>query len=85
MSELTTEQRIKTLLTREAMVEGDPNAIDDGAALIEDLALDSIQIVELIGAIEDEFDIVMDDDELTLEVFESVRSLAQFVKQKTDS
>ena len=82
MPEATVEERIKTLLTREAMVKGDADAIKDDASLIDDLALDSIQIVEMIGAIEDEFGIVMDDDELSLEMFDSVRSLSEFVKQK---
>jgi acyl carrier protein len=41
--------------------------------------LDSMAIVELVGALEDRFDFEIDEDDITGDVFESVGTLAAFV------
>lgn len=45
--------------------------------------LDSMAIVELVGALEDRFDIVVDEDEITGEMFETIGTLAAFVEHHT--
>lgn len=44
--------------------------------------LDSMAVVELIAALEQRFDIVIDDEEITGELFETLGSLATFVDTK---
>lgn len=44
--------------------------------------LDSFGVVALVGALEDRFDITIDDDEFGAELFESVGSLTDFVDAK---
>lgn len=44
--------------------------------------LDSMAVVQLIAALEQRFDIVIDDDEIGASLFESVGSLLRFVEQK---
>jgi acyl carrier protein len=44
---------------------------------------DSMAVVTVVGALEDEFGIVVDDDELTADVFATVGSLVAFVQSKT--
>ncbi len=44
--------------------------------------LDSFGVVALVGAIEDRFDIVIDDDEFGAELFETVGTLTDFVEGK---
>ena len=44
--------------------------------------LDSFGVVALVGALEDRFDIVIDDDEFGAELFESVGTLTDFVDAK---
>jgi acyl carrier protein len=44
--------------------------------------LDSLAVVELAAALEDRFDIVVDDEDVTGEVFETVGSLAAFVADR---
>lgn len=44
--------------------------------------LDSLGVVELIAALEDRFDIQVDDEDITGDVFETVGSLAAFVGSK---
>jgi acyl carrier protein len=44
--------------------------------------LDSRAVVTLVAALEDKFGIVVEDDEITAEVFETVGSLTEFVERK---
>ena len=64
--------------------------IEDRAASIEASTplfgglpeLDSLAVLELVTAIEDEFDITIDDEEFSGDIFETLGSLAAFVDQK---
>ena len=47
--------------------------------------LDSMAITNLILALEEHFDFIFDDDELSAEVFETVGSLTDFINQKVAS
>jgi acyl carrier protein len=44
--------------------------------------LDSLAVVELAASLEDHFDFVIEDDDFTGEVFETLGSLAAFVETK---
>ena len=44
--------------------------------------LDSMAVVNVITALEEHFDITVDDDEISAKTFETLGSLAQFVEQK---
>ena len=44
--------------------------------------LDSMAVVNVITALEEHFDITVDDDEISAKTFETVGSLVQFVEQK---
>lgn len=46
--------------------------------------LDSIAVVHLITGLEERFGIVIDDDEISASIFESVGSLSTFVDQKLE-
>lgn len=48
--------------------------------LFEDLALDSTSVIELLMSLEDTIGLEIDPDELVPEVFQSVRSLADYVE-----
>lgn len=43
---------------------------------------DSMAVVSVITAIEDNFGVVVDDDEVTAELFETVGTLHDFIQQK---
>ena len=45
---------------------------------------DSLAVVAVIETIEDQFDIVIDDDEIDAEIFETFGSLLAFVELKVD-
>lgn len=47
--------------------------------------LDSFGVVALVGALEDRFDITIEDDEFGAELFETVSTLTEFVDSKRTS
>ena len=54
----------------------------DTPILGKGLGLDSLDALALVMAIEAEFDVLFDDDELTVDLFESVSSLIAQVEKK---
>lgn len=71
------------VLTRTLGIEDRAASITRDTGLFGELPeLDSLGVVELAAALEDRFDIVIDDDDFTGEVFESVGTLADFVDDR---
>lgn len=46
--------------------------------------MDSMAVVNVIAAIEDRFDVVVEDDEITGDVFSTLGTLVEFVAMKTN-
>ena len=82
MSDNTTTDRIKGLIVEKVLVGVNPDEIKNDSELVSELGLDSIQIIGLIGGLEEEFDIVLEDDDLDFELFSSIDSLAKLVDAK---
>lgn len=61
MTRTKISQRVKNILVEQLGVL--PEIITDDAAIIDDLGADSLDLVELIMAFEDEFDILITDEE----------------------
>lgn len=60
-----------------------PDDLQPGTALFGALPeLDSFGVVALVGALEDRFDITIDDEEFGAELFETVGTLVAFVDEK---
>ena len=65
-------------------IEDRRDSIDAGTGLLGELPeLDSLAVVELAVALEERFGIVIDDDDFTGEIFDTVGSLAAFIDAKT--
>jgi acyl carrier protein len=76
--------RIKEFIAGELMFE------DKTAALTEDTPLlggviDSLGLMQLISFIEEEFDVAIDDAEVTTDNFRTVADIEQLVSQKVDA
>lgn len=64
----------------------EPEAVHESTRLFGQLPeFDSLAVVELMVALEHHFGIVMDDDDLSVDVFDTVGSLADFVVRKLQS
>ena len=75
--------RIKQIIVVTLGIEVNPEEIPDDEALFEGgMNIDSIATLEIVAAIEEEFGITVEDDELTFELFDSVTSLAAYISDK---
>ena len=55
----------------------------DTCLVNEGLTLDSMALLELVTGLEDELDIMIDESELKLEMFDNIGSLARFLGEQT--
>ena len=80
---MATIEDVKAIL-RETLQLGDrADGFDGTTPLLGSIPeLDSMAVVTVITALEETFDIVVEDDEITAETFETVGSLADFVEEK---
>ena len=80
------EQQVRTIL-RDALHLGDrAGHLDAGSALLGALPeLDSMAVITVITALEDQFGFVVDDDEISADTFATFGSLVQFVRTKAEA
>ena len=74
----TVEDRLKQIVVDQLGVE--ENSVVPKAKFIEDLGADSLDIVELVMAMEEEFDIEIPDEEA--EKLKTVNDVAGYLKEK---
>lgn len=75
--------RIKRLIVERLKLEMEPEEIGDADPLFgEGLGLDSIDALELVLGLEQEFGVKIEDEEVGGEALASVDSLADFVRDK---
>jgi acyl carrier protein len=75
--------RVKELIVRRLKLDIDPVSIQDDAPLFgEGLGLDSIDALELVLGLEQEFGIKVEDEEVGVKAFASVNALVEFIEQK---
>ena len=82
MKDASIHERIKNLICDGLVVGVSRDDLHDNTSLINDLQLDSIQMIELITKLESEFDIELEDEDFDFEVFSTIDSLAVFVDGK---
>ena len=77
-------EKIKQLIiTRLKLVDMTPAMIENNAPLFgEGLGLDSIDALELVLGLEKEFGVIIPDAEIGKKVFQSVRTMAQYVLEQ---
>lgn len=80
---MTTENEIKNIL-RDTLQIGDRAAeLEKDTPLLGNIPeLDSMAVAMLITAIEEHFDIFVDDDDISAETFETFGSFCEFVEEK---
>ena len=69
-------------LLRERLALPDGGELDDALGLLgQGLGLDSIEVLQLVAAIEERFGLTVDDDALAPDRFRTVGTLLQFVTE----
>lgn len=77
-----TVEKVRKIVAQTVGGEYKDKPIPDDMRLIGNV-LDSMAVNNLIVALEENFGIVFDDEDLSAEAFESVASLADLIKKKT--
>lgn len=79
------KQKVKTLIIDRLRLDIAPDDIDDSQPLFGDgLGLDSIDALELVVGLEQEFGITIPDEEVGREAFASVNALTDYVLAHAD-
>ncbi|MDP8927698.1 MAG: acyl carrier protein [Actinomycetota bacterium] len=83
MNPSMTTEGVKSVVVTTLGVEERADSLDASTSLLASLPeLDSLAVVELVLALEERFDIKIDDDEVTADIFETLGDLAAFVDRK---
>lgn len=61
---------------------GKPAPSDPASSLVEAGILDSLTILELVNALEDRFDITFEEEDLTLENFQTLETIERVVRAR---
>ena len=78
---MSIEHRIKQVIIRTLSLEVDADEIDDEDALFGGgLGLNSMATIEIIVGLEEEFGIEVPDEDLRVELFDSVQTMADYVR-----
>ncbi|MBU1237945.1 MAG: acyl carrier protein [Gammaproteobacteria bacterium] len=75
------KQQIRDFITTNFYV-ADPTALEDSASLLERGIIDSTGVLEVIGFVEDNFGIKVEDSEMLPENLDSIDFIAAFVARK---
>lgn len=81
MDSRTFEDQIKECVLKQSPLARKRGVRND-EPLLQNGILDSMGILDLVGELEDEFGIVVDDDDLAPENFQTIEHLARFVSKK---
>lgn len=74
---------VRVVLIETLELQQPPESLNADTVLFGSLPeLDSFGVVSLVGALEDRFDITIEDDEFDAELFETLGSLSAFVESK---
>lgn len=79
MSATTTEERVRNIICDQLAVE--PEKVTNNASFIEDLGADSLDIVELVMTMEEEFDLDIPDEDA--EKIKTVGDVVKYINSKS--
>ena len=77
------ENRIKTVIKKRLKLKVKMGELSKDTPLIgKGLGLDSVGVLELVVGLEEEFNIMFEDSEISIELFENIGSLANYINEK---
>ena len=76
------KQRIKELVVQCLFLEVEPAAMGDGENLMEAYNVDSVNLFEIVVALEEDYGISFQDEDFNVETFSTVESIAELVERK---
>lgn len=70
---------VRTILVQELGLDVAPGSLEDSTRLQEDLGIESAALLQLVLGLEDEFDIEIADNDLSIENFGCVGAIVDYV------
>lgn len=64
---------------------GKADGLTDDESLLENGIMDSTGVLELVGFLQERFDIQIEDDEIVPSNLDSIKNLARYVSRKSDA
>ena len=77
------EDKIKEMIVERLFLSVSPQDIADDDNLMEKYDIDSVRLFEIVIGLEEIFDISFEDDEVNVEAFQTVTSISDLVRSKT--
>ena len=79
-------EKVRDVLRTSLQLGAKADALEASTPLLGNLPeLDSMAVATLIAALEEHFDIYIEDDEISAETFETFGSLCVFIDEKTEA
>ncbi len=72
---------MREFIAKEIMFEDDPSALGDETPLLGGV-MDSLGLMQLVSFLEDEFDVSIDDADITVDHFRTVQDIERLIDQK---
>lgn len=76
------EQEIRSFLAANFFLGDDPATLASSTSLLEAGVMDSTGVLELVGFLEEQYDIRIADEDLTPENLDSIDAIVRFVESK---
>ena len=77
-------ERLKDIIVSDLDINANRELLQDNISLLESgVGLDSVSVMEFISIIEEKFGFEFSDDELSMEPFESLKTLSEFIVKRT--
>jgi acyl carrier protein len=81
----STEEKIRQFIADNFLFREDRGSLDDRESLLEAGLIDSTGVLELVGYLETEFSIRMDDNEIVPSNLDSIHAIVSFVSGKLEA
>jgi len=76
------EQQIRQFVVENFVIGSNPKKLRDGDSFLENGIIDSTGVLELVGFIEEKFEVSMADEELVPENLDSISKVAAYIRRK---
>ena len=76
------EDRLKAMIVDRLFLSVEPDAIGDEDSLVDKFEVDSVRMLDIVVGLEEDFEVSFEDDDFSIERFESVKAIAAAVREK---
>jgi acyl carrier protein len=83
MPDVRIEDQVKAMIVDRLMMKAQPADIGDDDDLIKKWDVESVQLMEIVIALEEQFSIHLEEEEFSIKKFRTVKNIAGVVREKT--